>query len=566
MAVSSGFYNSVSGDRKYTAEQLSSIFDGIIEDGVYASIYDATDESPKPFKIVPDEEHDLTVIVKKGRCWFNHTWLYNDGDISLTLSAAPSSGQSRIDTVVIRVDTEDRINTIEVLAGTAASSDPVASTLSTGTNGVYEYELGKIEIDSSTTIISSTDIDQTAIGTTTPYVTAPVQSISLSDYLGTWNDQFDNWLDSQESRVDNFMANISGLMTQEQATYLQLQIDSLHMIQLTGEYDVTTDALIGKYVVCTNGVRTFTATTTDSGEVVFEIGDRRADSSQGIAYDSCLGSWSMTMYKSSSDLTPLGSTQIINTYYYGNYPAVTIGGEIEPEYDLAFGLTVNGTTYTFDENSASSSVSNVYNYVKDANSDNWYLIVYSDASIIFTSLTTNLDVCAVGGGGGGGGAYANATSSSVKLNDGSNGGGGYYQQLLNTAFTEDSTYSISIGAGGSRGTGSGTNTGSTSNGGAGGASSITLSETSILTANGGPGGKRGTSSGAGAAVTGGSAQYCFSDSTYPSVSGANRNSYKGGGGKKGTASGYWNNTGSYQNGGNGTAGAKGLVILRNART
>ena len=38
MAVTYGFYNSVSGDRKYDARQIASIFDGVILDGVYQSI------------------------------------------------------------------------------------------------------------------------------------------------------------------------------------------------------------------------------------------------------------------------------------------------------------------------------------------------------------------------------------------------------------------------------------------------------------------------------------------------------------------------------------------------
>lgn len=38
MAFTYGFFNSLNGDRKYTAEQLSSIFDGLITDGVFDSI------------------------------------------------------------------------------------------------------------------------------------------------------------------------------------------------------------------------------------------------------------------------------------------------------------------------------------------------------------------------------------------------------------------------------------------------------------------------------------------------------------------------------------------------
>lgn len=38
MSVSSGFFNSLNGDRKYNAAQMSAIFDGLIIDGVFASI------------------------------------------------------------------------------------------------------------------------------------------------------------------------------------------------------------------------------------------------------------------------------------------------------------------------------------------------------------------------------------------------------------------------------------------------------------------------------------------------------------------------------------------------
>ena len=38
MSVTSGFFNSLNGDRRYNAEQMSSIFDGIINDGIFANI------------------------------------------------------------------------------------------------------------------------------------------------------------------------------------------------------------------------------------------------------------------------------------------------------------------------------------------------------------------------------------------------------------------------------------------------------------------------------------------------------------------------------------------------
>ena len=92
MAVTSGFFDSVSGDRKYNALQMSSIFDGVIGDGVI-------DDYLNSLKVIPSGSAN-TVIVGSGRAWFDHTWIYNDSALSITLTAAPGSGD-RIDAIVI---------------------------------------------------------------------------------------------------------------------------------------------------------------------------------------------------------------------------------------------------------------------------------------------------------------------------------------------------------------------------------------------------------------------------------------------------------------------------------
>ena len=38
MSVTSGFFPSLSGDRKYSALQMGMLFDGLIQDGVYMGI------------------------------------------------------------------------------------------------------------------------------------------------------------------------------------------------------------------------------------------------------------------------------------------------------------------------------------------------------------------------------------------------------------------------------------------------------------------------------------------------------------------------------------------------
>ena len=110
MAVTYGFYNSVSGDRKYDARQMASIFDGVIVDGVYQSIGTA---------LIVTASSGLQVSVGIGRAWFNHTWTLNDAVLPLTLAPADVV-LSRIDAVILEVDSRDaaRSNSIRVVTGT----------------------------------------------------------------------------------------------------------------------------------------------------------------------------------------------------------------------------------------------------------------------------------------------------------------------------------------------------------------------------------------------------------------------------------------------------------------
>ena len=120
MSVTYGFYNSLYGDRKYDATQLSSLFDGIIIDGVFASIGTC---------FVTKADVGLNVNVGIGKAWFNRTWTLND---SILPMEAPISEVliDRIDALVIEVDTSEavRANSIKFVLGTP-SSQPVRPTL-----------------------------------------------------------------------------------------------------------------------------------------------------------------------------------------------------------------------------------------------------------------------------------------------------------------------------------------------------------------------------------------------------------------------------------------------------
>ena len=69
MAVTYGFYDSLNHDRLYNAQQMSAIFDGVINDGVFMSV-------GNQFHTVAGT--GMQAIVTSGRAWLDSTWTLND--------------------------------------------------------------------------------------------------------------------------------------------------------------------------------------------------------------------------------------------------------------------------------------------------------------------------------------------------------------------------------------------------------------------------------------------------------------------------------------------------------
>lgn len=197
MAVTSGFYNSVSGDRKYNTLQMSSIFDGIIEDGVYNSIGDR-------FSLTAGEGN--TVIVGTGRAWFNHTWTLNDADYPLAIEPAEVV-LNRYDAIVIEVNGSNAVrnNSIKVIKGTAGSS-PSKPTMANGDDNIWQHPLGYIYVPAGSSSVSQSNIEYVVGTSECPFVVAAVQSVDIDALVAQWQDEFDSWFDNLEYQLSGDVA------------------------------------------------------------------------------------------------------------------------------------------------------------------------------------------------------------------------------------------------------------------------------------------------------------------------------------------------------------------------
>lgn len=206
MSTSCGFFNSLNRDRLYNASHFGHCFDGIILDGILASIGDC-------FKV--SATSGMTITVGAGKAWYLSSWLENDALLPMTHDESDVV-LSRIDAVVMEFDTTDatRWNDIKIVKG-ESSSVPVRPALISN-NYVCQVPLAYIAIDANSSEITQADITN-VIGTTEcPFVTGILQTISIDKLLGQWQTQLDEFVAGEEDDFDEWFAQMKRDLTAEQ--------------------------------------------------------------------------------------------------------------------------------------------------------------------------------------------------------------------------------------------------------------------------------------------------------------------------------------------------------------
>lgn len=146
--IKSGFFNSLNGDRKYSADDLSDFYLNLITDGVI-------DSDTENFMVELDS--GFTVKISKGWGFIKGKYIHNTTDYCLTLQSA-SQAFTRIDRVVLKLDTslDSRKISIEVKQG-SFSSEPIPPDL-TRNDSVYELSLARITVRAKSAALTSADI------------------------------------------------------------------------------------------------------------------------------------------------------------------------------------------------------------------------------------------------------------------------------------------------------------------------------------------------------------------------------------------------------------------------
>lgn len=162
-----GFDDSLNGDRKYNAEQMSELFEGIITDGVLPMIGNR-------FQVVANG--GLGIAVRSGRCWFDNSWTNNDAPIPYW-HETPDPLLPRIDSVVLETNRtlEVRNNRIFILKGEPSANPTPPALLKS--EYVNWWSLSNVWLLPGATEITQENIINQVGSVLTPYATTGLGTI-----------------------------------------------------------------------------------------------------------------------------------------------------------------------------------------------------------------------------------------------------------------------------------------------------------------------------------------------------------------------------------------------------
>lgn len=190
---SSGFFNSVNGDRLYNAQQMSEIFEGLITDGVYESVGN---------KMAVQPNSGMTIQIATGRGWFGKHWVNNDSEYTLTLAQSDVI-LNRYVAVCIKVDDTDAVrDAVPYLKYSEFATTPVKPSM-IRTETVKEYCLAYIYIKAGATAITASDIiDTRADESLCGWVTGLIEQLSTATLFEQFTAIFNDWFTGLQDLIN----------------------------------------------------------------------------------------------------------------------------------------------------------------------------------------------------------------------------------------------------------------------------------------------------------------------------------------------------------------------------
>lgn len=250
MAILSGYYDSINGDRKYNASTMSKYFSGLFTRGVLQNYKG---------KFVVKATEGMSVKIPTGKAFFSDgKWIENTADITLTLDASDVV-LNRIDSIVLRNDKNEAKRKAEIVLkkGTPAAS-PVPPGVEETNSYVEELLICNIRVDKLTENITQSNITNTIPDTDVcGYVTGLIEEVDTSDLYIQYEAAYKEFQEQSKKEFDDWFTNVketlstATLIREYKSTYITKVQNEQNIEIAIPQYNSVLDIL----QVLVNGLR-----------------------------------------------------------------------------------------------------------------------------------------------------------------------------------------------------------------------------------------------------------------------------------------------------------------------
>lgn len=213
MSFTSGFFNSIGGDRIYNARDMSMYFKGLISDGIFESVDD---------KLRVTAGGGMSVNIGSGRAIIDCQWANNDAAEKLNIDV-PDVGTNRWDIIALRLDMSDGGRTITPVVKKGRSTPigqfaPIPERI--WTENIKELYLAQVTVSANKTEITQADIIDLRGTNFCGYVTGLIKQVDTADlfaqyqtafeeYYSTMTAQFNAYIAAKQAAFDEWFKNLS---------------------------------------------------------------------------------------------------------------------------------------------------------------------------------------------------------------------------------------------------------------------------------------------------------------------------------------------------------------------
>ena len=199
--VSYGFFDSVNGDRRYSADDFTHFLGNLVSDGVIATPANA---------LQIQEAEGMTVKVSAGWAYIQGHYVHNDNDLYFTIDDSDIL-LNRADRIVLRLDKPNRKIAITVKKGEPQylnDDGTVILPYIQRDENIWELSLGWIGISAGqTSIVQAHITDERSRTDICGWVTGLIQQIDTTNLFAQYDNAFWTWFNGIKDTQDCYVCN-----------------------------------------------------------------------------------------------------------------------------------------------------------------------------------------------------------------------------------------------------------------------------------------------------------------------------------------------------------------------